>query len=52
MDADTLQYLLAMLPLAYKGMNYVVRTKKVSADSIYKDLQTLQFNIKFIFVYS
>ena len=43
---DLLRYLLAMLPLAYQGMIYAVRTKKVLADSTYKGLWILEFNDK------
>ena len=46
MDADLLKYLPVMLPRAYQGMIYDVRTKKVPAYSTYKNLQTLEFNIK------
>lgn len=44
---DLLRYLLAMLPLAYQGMIYAVRTKKVLADSTYlSGLWILEFNDK------
>ena len=43
---DLLRYLLAMLPLAYQGMIYAVRTKNVLADSTYKGLWILEFNDK------
>lgn len=36
-----------MLPFAYKGMIYAVRTKKNTSRFDCKDLQTLQFNIKY-----
>ena len=38
MDADLLIYLPVMLPQAYQGMIYDVRTKKVPDDSTYKNI--------------
>ena len=35
-----------MTPIAYQGMVYAIRTKNVSAESTYKDFETLEFNIK------
>ena len=46
MDADLLRYLPEMLPVAYLGMIYPVRTKNIIADWTDKDLKALEFHIK------
>ena len=43
-DVDLLKCLPGMLPIAYQGMIYAVKTKK-PADPAYKDFQTLEFKI-------
>ena len=44
--ADLVKYLSGFLLLAKQSMIFNVKTIKWSADSTYKDLQTLDFNIK------
>ena len=43
--ADLLRYLPGMLPLAYQGMIFNVKTIKKSADPTFKDIWTLEINL-------
>ena len=46
MDESVIKYLPSMAELAFKGLIYDIKNKKVSADSTYKNFKTLKFNIK------
>ena len=46
MDGNLIKYLPSMAELAFKRLIYGIKTKNVSADSTYKNLRTLEFNIK------
>ena len=46
MDERLIKYLPRMAELAFKGLIYGNKNKKVSADSTYKNFKTLKFNIK------
>ena len=46
MDENLIKYLPSMAELAFKGLIYGNKNKKVSADSTYKNFKTLKFNIK------
>ena len=46
MDENLIKYLPSMAELAFKHLIYGIKTKNVSADSTYKNLRTLEFNIK------
>ena len=46
MDKKLIKYLPNMAELAFKGLIYDIKNKKVSADSTYKNFKTLKFNIK------
>ena len=46
MDENLIKYLPSMAELAFKRLIYGIKTKNVSADSTYKNLRTLEFNIK------
>ena len=46
MDGNLIKYLPSMAELAFKRLIYDIKTKNVSADSTYKNLRTLEFNIK------
>ena len=44
-DENLIKYLPRMAELAYKGLIYSLKNKKLSADSTYKNFKTLKFNI-------
>ena len=46
MDENVIKDLPSMAELAFKGLTYGNKNKKVSADSTYKNFKTLKFNIK------
>ena len=46
MDENVIKYLPSMAELAFKGLIYGNKNKKVSADSTYKNFKTLKFKIK------
>ena len=46
MDENLIKYLPSMAELAFKGLIYGNKNKKVSADFTYKNFKTLKFNIK------
>ena len=46
MDENLIKYLPSMAELAFKRLIYGTKTENVSADSTYKKLRTLEFNIK------
>ena len=45
-DENLIKNLSSMAELAFKGLIYGIKNKKVSADSTYKNFKTLKFNIK------
>ena len=45
-DEKLIKNLSSMAELAFKGLIYGIKNKKVSADSTYKNFKTLKFNIK------
>ena len=45
-DEKLIKNLSSMAELAFKGLIYDIKNKKVSADSTYKNFKTLKFNIK------
>ena len=46
MDGNLIKYFPSMAELAFKRLIYGIKTKNVSAHSTYKNLRTLEFNIK------
>ena len=46
MDEKLIKTLSSIAELAFKGLIYGIKNKKVSADSTYKNFKTLKFNIK------
>ena len=45
-DEKLIKNLSSMAELAFKGLIYGIKNKKVSADSTYKNFKTLKFNMK------
>ena len=46
MDEKLIKNLSSIAELAFKGLIYCIKNKKVSANSTYKNFKTLKFNIK------
>ena len=46
MDEKLIKNLSSIVELAFKGLIYGIKNKKVSANSTYKNFKTLKFNIK------
>ena len=46
MDEKLIKNLSSIAELAFKGLIYAIKNKKVSANSTYKNFKTLKFNIK------
>ena len=46
MDEKLIKYLPSLAELAFEGLIYGIKNKKVSADSTYKNFKTLKFNIE------
>ena len=44
-DTDLIRYLPGMMKICYQGLLYSIMTKRKFADSTYKNVQVLEFNV-------